>query len=137
MSAKFYSISVFIMLVFFTFPCVFAGTNDNIKNYIFSEKYKNFEEQDRELIIYKKTEKGLDLYKFTPNNQVDEDLIIDVENRLKVINQGGVSFSRNDKNLVTLIVDPKLISEEELQRSLSIVIKIHEYYYSECKIIEL
>jgi|GEM_PF-1247750 len=137
MSAKYHLIRVFTLSVLFTFSSVFAGTNDNIKRESSSQKHKSFEEQDRELIIYKKSEKQLDVYTFTPKKQVDKDVIIAVENRLKVLNQGVVSFSRDDKNLVTLTVDPAVITKEGLEQSLSIVIKIHEYYSSECKIIEL
>jgi len=130
MNTKYNLKNTFLIFIFFTFTCVFASINNNIKN-------ENFQDQDKELLIYKKNEKDLDVYTFTPKNQLDKELINAVENRLKTINKGVVSFSADEKNLVTLLVDPAVISEDELENTLAIVVKVHGYYSSDYKIIEL
>jgi len=129
MKTKYRLTSAFVLSVFFTFTCVFAGTNNNIKN-------ENF--QDQKLEIYKKKENGLDVYTFTPKNQIDKELMEAIENRLKVITEQAVlSFSADDKNLVTLKIAPDSITEDGLNLVLAIVVKIHEYYSSDYIIIEL
>jgi len=129
MKTKYRLISAFVLSVFFAFTCVFASTNNNIKN-------ENF--QDQKIEIYKKKEKGLDVYTFTPKNQLNKELIDGIENRLKVITEQAVlSFSADDKNLVTLKIAPDAITEDGLNLVLAIVVKAHGYYSSDYIIIEL
>jgi len=121
---------VYFLYIFFTFSCVFANINDIMKK-------ENFQNQDTELVIYKKTEKGLDVYTFTPKNQLDKELMDAIENRLKVNNDGVVSFSADEKNLVTLSIDSAVISEEELKHTFNVVCQTFSYLSNDYKIIRL
>jgi len=134
MNTIFRLINAFVIAILFVFACSFANIKKTKQETFFSNIRPL---QEEILVIYKKNEKELDLYTFTPKIQADRDLITAVENRLKVINKGVVSFSANDKNLVTLIVNPAVITKEGLEHSLRIVTKIHEYYADQYKIIEL
>jgi len=131
MITKFRLINAFILSIFFTFTCVFASINDNIKR-------ENFQDQEKELTIFKKNEKGLDVYTFTPKNQLDKETMEAIENRMKVVTEQGVlSFSADDKNLVSLIIDPTAITEDGLSHALAVAVKVHGYYSSDYIIIEL
>jgi len=131
MNAKHRLISAFILSIFFTFTCVFASINDNIKR-------KNFQDQEKELMIFKKNEKGLDVYTFTPKNQLDKETMEAIENRMKVVTEQGVlSFSADDKNLVTLIIDPATITEDEWSNTFNIIAQTYGYSSNDYKIIEL
>jgi len=134
MTTKFRLVNAFALAIFFSFTCSFA----NIKKAKQEPFFSNIRPiQEEILTIYKKTEKELDIYSFTPKIQADRDLITAIENRLKVTNKGVVSFSADDKNLVTLIIDPAVISRESLEHSLRVVTKIYEYYSDQYEIIEL
>ena len=82
---------------------------------------------DRELQITKKTEKGLDIYTFSPDNEVDKETLAAIENRLKVVAEGFVSLSVNDKNEVKLVTNPGVITDERLDFCLRVVAKVYEY----------
>jgi len=131
MNTKHRLISAFILSIFFTLTCVFAGISNNIKREI-------FQDQEEEITIYKKNEKGLDVYTFTPKNQLDKETLEAIENRMKVVTEQGVlSFSADDKNLVTLIIDPATITGDGLSHALAVAVKVHGYYSSNYTIIEL
>lgn len=89
------------------------------------------------LTIYKKKEKGLDVYTFTPKKKGDEETIKATENRLKVMVEGFVSFSVDKKNMVKVVTDPNKITEDNLSLVMSIVVKIHEYLPTNYTIEEL
>lgn len=89
------------------------------------------------LTIYKKKEKGLDVYTFTPKKQVDKETITMLENRLKVVAEGFVSFSVDKKNVVKVVTDPSKITEDSLNLTMAIVVKIYEYLPTNYTIEEL
>lgn len=89
------------------------------------------------LTIYKKREKGLDVYTFTPEKKADKEVISAIENRLKVLIDGFVSFSVDKKNEVKIVTDPSKISEEGLKQTIAIIVPIYEYYPTNYKIEKL
>lgn len=88
------------------------------------------------IIIYKEKKDGLNIYTFTPEIIADKDLLSSIESRLKVMIEGFVSLSANNKNDVKIVTDSKIISDNDLDRTINIVIKVFEYYSGNYKITE-
>jgi len=135
MTTKFRLVNAFALAIFFSFTCSFA----NIKKAKQGPFFSNIRPiQEEILIIYKKTEKELDIYTFTPKNQLDKELMEAIENRLKVVTEQGVlSFSADQKNLVTIVIDPDTITEYEWSNTFNIIAQTYGYPSNHYKIIEL
>lgn len=89
------------------------------------------------LTIYKKREKGLDVYTFTPDKIPNKETAEAIENRLKNVVDGFVSFTMNTKNEVKIVTDPSKITEKGLSLTLASIVKIHDYSPTNYEIIEL
>lgn len=124
MKLKNYIKLIFVLAVFLTVDRAFSMTeetgNPNISE--FSENFSN-----DFLTIYKKREKGLDVYTFTPKRERDKETILALENRLKNTVEGFVSFSVDKKNEVKVVTDPSKIIAEGLDLTLRVAVKIYEY----------
>ncbi|HEY8401833.1 MAG TPA: hypothetical protein VIK89_11245 [Cytophagaceae bacterium] len=86
---------------------------------------------NKEIQVTKKTEKGKNLYIFTPDSKVKDEDLKALENRLKTVAEGFVSLSADKKNEVKVVVDPAVITDERLEWCLRVVTKFYGYsgYY--------
>lgn len=144
MKRKIYAQFIFVLAIFFMANSAFAKASATNGEKILRNKVKFFESlvnisDDKKqdiLTIQKKTKDGLDVYSFTPKQQSDKELLRAIENRLKVVAEGFVSVSSDDKNVVTIVADPNKITESNLELSIDVVIKIYGYYRGNYKIEE-
>lgn len=131
MKMKFYLHFVVILVLFATGNAFAKNTNslfckENPAEAIMLQHIVDTN-NDRELKITKKTEKGLDIYTFIPDSKIDKELLTAIENRLKVVVEGFVSLSVNDKNEVKIVTDPAVITNEKLDFCFVVVAKAYGY----------
>jgi len=141
MKREFYTQFIFIIAVFFMANTAFSNTDkanneDLLTISLIFSSISGDEMQDGILTIHKTTKNGLDIYTFTPEKHIDKEIILAVENRLKVMIEGFVSLSTNDKNVVKIVTDPAKITTEGLERSINIVIRFYEFNNGNYKIEE-
>lgn len=125
---------IFVLAVFLTADKAFSvtgGTGDPNTSLLSASDSNDF------LTIYKKKEKGLDVYTFTPKITVDKETITALENRLKVVAEGFVSFSADTKNVVKVVTDPSKITDDNLNLVMAVAVKIYDYYPTNYTIEEL
>src|SRR5690554_774765 len=132
MKREFYTQFIFIIAVFFMANTVFSNTDkanneDLLTISLIFSSISGDEMQDGILTIHKTTKNGLDIYTFTPEKHIDKEIILAIENRLKVMIEGFVSVSANDKNVIKIVTDPTKITAEGLERSINIVIRFYEF----------
>lgn len=136
--------------IFFAIITFFIASNAFSKTYGFAEKETLIlkkrvptvltkvlitEEQDI-LTVYKKSQKGLDVYTFNPGKKSDKELMTAIENRLKNTTTGFVSLSSNSQNTVKLVIDPSKIKKHDFEVVMGVVVKMYEYYPTNYNIIE-
>lgn len=132
MKKKIYTQFIFVVAIFFMVNNTFANT-EKVNNKDFLTIYSIFSctaesnMQDDLLTIRKTTKNGLDVYTFVPEKIIDKETLLAIENRLKVMIEGFVSVSANDKNVIKIVTDPTKITAEGLERSINIVIRFYEF----------
>ena len=144
MKKKIYTQFIFVLAIFFMANSAFAieSTKNGVEilrdKLIFFEPFVKISDHKKQdiLTIHKKTKDGLDVYTFSPGKQSDKELLLAIENRLKVVTEGFISVTSNDENEVKIITNPMEITEEGLEFSIAVVIKIYGYYRGNYKIEE-
>ena len=144
MKRKIYTHFIFVLAIFFMVNSAFAKTSTTDGEDILRNKVKLFESfgkisDDKKqdiLTIHKKTKDGLDIYTFTPEQKSNKELLLAIENRLKVMVEGFISVTSDDENVVKIITDPTKVAEEGLELSIAAVIKVYGYYRGNYKIEE-